>query len=92
VVFLADHPSTYRTAGLRRGTATSTSTSPGTTSTTPPRPRSARVCAALQYPPPVPIPGSATAIRRHPARPGAGIRALRRDRLGGFVHEYLQVA
>jgi hypothetical protein len=31
-VFLADHPSTYRTAGLRRGTATSTSTNPGTTS------------------------------------------------------------
>src|SRR4051812_37017094 len=34
VVFLAVHPSTYRTAGLRRGTATSTSTSPGTTSST----------------------------------------------------------
>jgi hypothetical protein len=33
VVFLAVHPSTYRTAGLRRGTATSTSTSSGTTST-----------------------------------------------------------
>src|SRR5215213_8005734 len=32
VVFLAVHPSTYRTAGLRRGTAASTSTSPGTTS------------------------------------------------------------
>jgi Transposase DDE domain/Insertion element 4 transposase N-terminal len=31
-VFLADHPSTYRTAGLRRGTATSSSTSLGTTS------------------------------------------------------------
>jgi len=27
-----------------------------------------------------------------PPRPGAGIRALRRDRLGGLVHEYLQVA
>jgi transposase len=32
VVFLAVHPSTYRTAGLRWGTAASTSTSPGTTS------------------------------------------------------------
>jgi hypothetical protein len=32
VVFLAVHPSTYRTAGLRWGTATSSSTSPGTTS------------------------------------------------------------
>jgi len=32
VVFLAVHPSTYRTAGLRRGTATSSSTRPGTTS------------------------------------------------------------
>jgi hypothetical protein len=32
VVFLAVHPSTYLTAGLRRGTAASTSTSPGTTS------------------------------------------------------------
>jgi transposase, IS6 family len=32
VVFLAVHPSTYRTAGLRRGTAASTSTSAGTTS------------------------------------------------------------
>ena len=30
--FLAEHPSTYLTAGLRRGTATSTSTRPGTTS------------------------------------------------------------
>jgi len=27
-----------------------------------------------------------------PPRPGAGIRVLRRDRLGGLVHEYLQVA
>jgi hypothetical protein len=32
VVFLAVHPSTYRTAGLRWGTATSSSTRPGTTS------------------------------------------------------------
>jgi hypothetical protein len=32
VVFLADHPSTYRTAGLRWGTATSSSTRTGTTS------------------------------------------------------------
>jgi len=32
VVFLADHPSTYRMAGLRRGTATSSSTRVGTTS------------------------------------------------------------
>jgi tripartite-type tricarboxylate transporter receptor subunit TctC len=32
VVFLAVHPSTYRTAGLRRGTATSSSTRAGTTS------------------------------------------------------------
>jgi hypothetical protein len=32
-VFLAVHPSTYLTAGLRRGTATSTSTRSGTTST-----------------------------------------------------------
>src|SRR5215213_6207998 len=32
VVFLAVHPSTYRTAGLRWGTATSSSTSPGTSS------------------------------------------------------------
>ena len=32
MVFLAVHPSTYRTAGLRRGTATSSSTRPGTTS------------------------------------------------------------
>ncbi len=32
VVFLAVHPSTYRTAGLKWGTAASTSTSPGTTS------------------------------------------------------------
>jgi hypothetical protein len=31
-VFLADHPSTYRMAGLRWGTATSSSTRPGTTS------------------------------------------------------------
>ena len=35
VVFLAVHPSTYRTAGLRRGTATSRSTSRGTTSIAP---------------------------------------------------------
>jgi putative transposase len=27
-----------------------------------------------------------------PPRSGAGIRVLRRDRLGGLVHEYLQVA
>ena len=27
-----------------------------------------------------------------PPRPGAGIRVLRRDRLGGLVHEYVQVA
>jgi hypothetical protein len=32
VVFLADHPSAYRTAGLRWGTTTSNSTKAGTTS------------------------------------------------------------
>jgi transposase InsO family protein len=35
-----------------------------------------------QYPP----------ARRTPPRSGAAIRPLRRDRLGGLVHEYAQVA
>ena len=30
--------------------------------------------------------------RRTPPRSGAAIRPLRRDRLGGLVHEYVQVA
>jgi putative transposase len=30
--------------------------------------------------------------RPHPPAPGANIRVLRRDRLGGLIHEYAQVA
>ena len=60
--------------------------------TTPPRHRAARVRAALQHAPPSPIPGSAPARRRHPATFRRRASAsLRRDRLGGLVHEYLQV-
>jgi hypothetical protein len=60
--------------------------------TTPPRRRAARVRAALQHPPPAPIPAPAPTRSRCPAAFRAGIRVLRRDRLGGLVHEYLQVA
>ena len=54
--------------------------------------RAARVCAALQHPPPAPILDQRPPAADTPPRPGAGIRVLRRDRLGGLVHEYLQVA
>jgi putative transposase len=30
--------------------------------------------------------------RPHPPAPGANVRVLRRDRLGGLIHEYAQVA
>jgi transposase InsO family protein len=30
--------------------------------------------------------------RPHPPAPGANVRVLRRDRLGGLIHEYSQVA
>ena len=39
---------------------------------------------ALQQHPP--------AGRPHPPAPGANVRVLRRDRLGGLIHEYSQVA
>jgi len=39
---------------------------------------------ALQQGPP--------AGRPHPPAPGANVRVLRRDRLGGLIHEYAQVA
>ena len=35
---------------------------------------------------------SPPAGREHPAVPGANVRILRRDRLGGLIHEYAQVA
>ncbi|HEY2270159.1 MAG TPA: integrase core domain-containing protein [Streptosporangiaceae bacterium] len=34
----------------------------------------------------------APAGRPHPPDPGADVRVLRRDRLGGLIHEYSQVA
>ena len=61
--------------------------------TTPPRRRAARVCPALT---------TRTDLTDHcdqrppaggtPPRSGATIRPLRRDRLGGLIHEYVQVA
>ena len=61
--------------------------------TTPPRHRAARVRPALQHAPTSPIPAISArpqAAPRHvPGRPSA---SLRRDRLGGLVHEYVQVA
>ena len=39
---------------------------------------------ALQQGPP--------AGRPHPTAPGVNVRILRRDRLGGLIHEYAQVA
>jgi hypothetical protein len=55
-------------------------------------PRPARVHPALQLPPPAPITASTPARGRHPATVRAAIRVLRRDRLGGLLHEYVQVA
>ena len=60
--------------------------------TTPPRHRSARVRPALQHPPPAPITRSAATRRRRPAMFRAAVHVLRRDRLSGLVHEYVQVA
>ena len=38
------------------------------------------------------LPQGPPAGRPHPPAPGAHVRALRRDRLGGWIHEYAQVA
>jgi hypothetical protein len=46
-----------------------------------------------QHPPPAPIARSTPARRPHSLPPSdAAVRPLRRDRLGGLLHEYLQVA
>jgi putative transposase len=60
------------------------------TGATPPRADVGRICGARQPPPSPPITTPASARWPHPARPGATIRPLRRDRLGGLVHEYVQ--
>jgi hypothetical protein len=60
--------------------------------TAPPRGGTARVPRALQHPPPAPRARSAPAPGRTPPPSGATVRPLRRDRLGGLLHEYVQVA
>ena len=60
--------------------------------TSPPRRSAARVCPALRRAPASPIAASATTRRRHSPRSRAAISPLRRDRLGGLIHEYVQVA
>jgi hypothetical protein len=60
--------------------------------TTPLRRRAARVCAALQRTPPAPITHQRALAGGIPPRSGSAIRVLRQDRLGGLLHEYLQVA